>query len=317
VAVRARRVARQRDGREYPLQEEPAQPGSAAALECDLRAVLDEELARLPPRYREPLVLCLLEGKTHEEAARELGCPKGTVSVRVMRGRERLRARLARRGLAAALAATSLAVPVQAAVPPAAAVVAVRSMLDFLSGVAAAGSLSPRVVALAKEVLRTMLLTKVRLAAVVLLAVVTAGLVTATAYRLGATEQAGPARDQEAKKEAVAAGGKDEEGALKKALVEEARKVYQMDLDRLRNLQGASAEDLYRWSRRWLEAQLDLAAKGPERLTALREHLARMQDVEQITAVMWKVGQGREADAAAGRYYRAQAALWLARERKK
>jgi RNA polymerase sigma factor (sigma-70 family) len=321
VAVRARCAARRRGERERPLQQEPAQPESAAALECDLRAVLDEELARLPPKYREPLVLTLLEGKTHEEAARELACPKGTVSVRVMRGRERLRGRLARRGLsvpAGALAAAGLAASAQAAVPPAVAAVAVRSTVAFLSG-AAAGGVSPRVIALTKGVLTTMLLTKVRTAVLVLLAVVATGLVLATAYGLGATEQDRPGGGQGAKQEAPAAGAKarEEEAALKKALVEEARKVYQLDMARLKNLQGVSAEELYRWSRRLLEAQLDLAAKPEERLPAFREHLKRMQEVEGFTDRQWKVGQGRESEAVAGRYYRSQAALWLARELKK
>ena len=66
----------------------------------DLAAVLHEELDRLPDRYRVPIVLCDLEGRTCEEAARHLGCPIGTIGSRLVRGRERLRDRLRRRGLA-------------------------------------------------------------------------------------------------------------------------------------------------------------------------------------------------------------------------
>src|ERR1700677_3089991 len=66
----------------------------------DLRPVLDEEINRLPEKYRAPFVLCHLQGHTNEEAAQLLGCPKGTILSRLSRGRERLRARLARRGLA-------------------------------------------------------------------------------------------------------------------------------------------------------------------------------------------------------------------------
>jgi RNA polymerase sigma factor (sigma-70 family) len=61
---------------------------------------MEEEVNRLPEKYRRPFVLCYLEGNTNEQAARQLGCPKGTVLSRLVRGRERLRARLARRGLA-------------------------------------------------------------------------------------------------------------------------------------------------------------------------------------------------------------------------
>ena len=65
----------------------------------DLEAVVHEEIDRLPEHYRAPLVLCDLEGCTHEQAARHLGWPVGTVKSRQARGRQRLRTRLIRRGL--------------------------------------------------------------------------------------------------------------------------------------------------------------------------------------------------------------------------
>jgi RNA polymerase sigma factor (sigma-70 family) len=99
IAVRARSDAARRrvvEGRaEAMVQQDPV--GDLAWQE--LRPVLDEELARLPAKYRVPLVLCYLEGKTNTEAAAELGWTKGTVSGRLARARDLLRNRLTRRGL--------------------------------------------------------------------------------------------------------------------------------------------------------------------------------------------------------------------------
>ena len=61
---------------------------------------LYEEIARLPERYRAPIVLCYLEGQSHEEAARILRCPLRTLQTRLQRGKAKLRMRLVRRGLA-------------------------------------------------------------------------------------------------------------------------------------------------------------------------------------------------------------------------
>jgi RNA polymerase sigma factor (sigma-70 family) len=74
----------------------------------ELQEVLDRELQRLPPRYRAVLVLCYLEGQGHEEIARQLGCPLGTVRSRLARARDLLRRRLERHGLP--LSAMALAV---------------------------------------------------------------------------------------------------------------------------------------------------------------------------------------------------------------
>src|SRR5262245_8799354 len=83
----------------------------------ELQTVLDDALHRLPEKYRAPVLLCYLEGLTHEEAAARIGCPVGTVRSRLARGRQRLRDGLARRGLtmsATAFAAALAALPATA-----------------------------------------------------------------------------------------------------------------------------------------------------------------------------------------------------------
>jgi RNA polymerase sigma factor (sigma-70 family) len=77
----------------------------------ELRPVLHEEVNRLPERYRLPVILCYLEGKTNEEVAEQLKWPVGTVKGRLSRARDLLRSRLTRRGLAlsAAFLVTALA----------------------------------------------------------------------------------------------------------------------------------------------------------------------------------------------------------------
>jgi RNA polymerase sigma factor (sigma-70 family) len=80
-----------------------AQPALDAAWH-ELHELLANALQRLPERYRSALVLCYLEGLTHEEAARRLGCPLATLRSRVARGRELLRRRLTHGGLTLAAA---------------------------------------------------------------------------------------------------------------------------------------------------------------------------------------------------------------------
>ncbi len=102
VAARARSQSRLRRLRECSdenavlLAKAPHQNLEQHAL----RWALDEEVRHLPEKYRFPIVLCYLEGLTHEEAARHLRCPVGTVHTRMAWARTRLRSRLDRRGLA-------------------------------------------------------------------------------------------------------------------------------------------------------------------------------------------------------------------------
>src|SRR5436309_8156953 len=132
IAVKARlRTARDRALERRSLAMPRAEPCEELTWH-ELRAVLDEELEQLPEKYRTPLVLCGLEGKTHEQAARELGCPKSSLSSRLVRARELLRTRLTRRGitLSAAAFAGVLAEKATASVPALLTIATVRAAMQ-------------------------------------------------------------------------------------------------------------------------------------------------------------------------------------------
>jgi RNA polymerase sigma factor (sigma-70 family) len=146
VALRARgqKAARQRHERRVRCRR-PADPLSEVTGR-ELLTALDDELLRLDAKHRTPLVLCYLEGRTRDEAARQLGCSVSTLKRRLEEGKERLRARLARRGLAlsAALLVGGLGEGVTtAAVPAGLAAATARAAL-----LPAGRSLAPTVAAL-------------------------------------------------------------------------------------------------------------------------------------------------------------------------
>jgi RNA polymerase sigma factor (sigma-70 family) len=184
VALRARSAARRRAEHERPGLDAAEVPAPPAPPWDDLRPVLDEEVSRLPARERAAFVLCYLQGKTHAEAGRELGCPAGTVSWRLARARERLRRRLARRGVALSAAALAGLVSANAtAAPVPAALVSTALRAALLGG----GAVSAQAVALTEGVLQAMLLTKVKgVAAVVLALAVVGGGGGAISYRAAA-----------------------------------------------------------------------------------------------------------------------------------
>jgi RNA polymerase sigma factor (sigma-70 family) len=175
VATAKRRV------KERQVTEVP-EPGTVPpGLWDDLEPLLDQELTCLPEKYRVVILLCDLEGKTRKEAARQLGCPEGTVAGRLARARGMLGKRLARHGLAVAggsLAAV-LAQDASVAAPTSVVFSTIKAAGPFAAGQAAAtGVISAQVAALTEGVLKTMLLTRLKIGAAMLVLI---GLVTTSA----------------------------------------------------------------------------------------------------------------------------------------
>jgi RNA polymerase sigma factor (sigma-70 family) len=144
----------------------------------ELRSLLDEQLHRLPERLRAPLVMCFLEGLTQDEAARQLGQSKATLRRNLERGRELLAVRLSRRGftLSAALCVPLLTGGTASAAPPPGVFVStIEAEARIVAGKATGAAVSAKVAALTKGALKTMLLTKLKGAAAVLLAVIVLG----------------------------------------------------------------------------------------------------------------------------------------------
>ena len=170
VARRARTVAARWRAREREVPEMAAVDSSPDATWDELRPLLDKEIAQLPRKYQAPVVLCYLEGKTYTEAAQILGWAEGTVSGRLARARERLRSRLALRGLAlsGALLPVLLSQKGTDIVSPALAAAIRKGALAAVTGQSAAAAFSAKVAALAHGTLKALAISKLKVVLFVL-----------------------------------------------------------------------------------------------------------------------------------------------------
>jgi RNA polymerase sigma factor (sigma-70 family) len=197
VAGSARRGAARRRKHEARWAEMEAIRRLEAGTTPDAREELYEEIARLPEKYRDAVVLCHLEGRPHEQAARQLGCPVRTLQSRLLRARARLRERLSRRGTTGAaifptgLSPRTIATQGLESSPGS----TTRAALRFAAGEATAGP----VVSLAEGVLRAMIQTKLKAAGLIGSALAAAALAGGIGAALARQEgragaEQGPAR---------------------------------------------------------------------------------------------------------------------------
>jgi RNA polymerase sigma factor (sigma-70 family) len=175
TALQAKSRSARRRLKEWELPQVTVEESAAErAGKSEMLAALDREVLRLPEKYRAPIILCELMGRSKKQAAEELGCPEGTISSRLARGREILRRRLGHYdpdlgggGETLMLGATTtqiLPLGLYSKTLKAAALVAKGKLT-------AAGGLPPNVAVLLREVLRAMLITKLVTGVVVLVVV--------------------------------------------------------------------------------------------------------------------------------------------------
>ncbi len=124
----------------------------------ELRAVLDDAISSLPEKYRTPIVLCYLEGKSHEQAARELGWPKRSLTNQLARARELLRERLTGRGVALSAGALAFALTEKTAGAGVGAMLTLntaKAAVAFAAGKTASGTvMSATAITLAEEAMK-------------------------------------------------------------------------------------------------------------------------------------------------------------------
>ncbi|MDR3637714.1 MAG: sigma-70 family RNA polymerase sigma factor [Isosphaeraceae bacterium] len=318
VAARARANSLRRGARETGGVEALAGPVPEPGRD-EWRAILDEEIGRLPERQRAAVVLCDLEGLPHEEAARRLGCPVGTVESRLTRGRQRLRDRLVRRGLAPAAAAlwAEMAREASAAMP----VGLIEHSARFVTSSPAAGAVPAAVAALAEGVIQMMWLARLKPLVAVAAALI---LATAGVAVQGRQQPAAEGAREQAKTAPPPAAGAGGAGvpdiAANQALAREQLTLIDNALVVLHKLAQngrirVADPSFSLWGRRKLETLRKTGAGKAEIIAALEKYINSLKEEEVIVEAMRQSARGTQVDVYDVQFRRMEAEIWLNEEK--
>ena len=289
---------------------------------------IHEEVGRLPEKYRVPIVLCYLEGLTYEDASRRIGCPLGTIRVRLSRARDRLREGLRRRGFGPSAVASSLPgwlaegqiLPLSA---PAMAWVetTTRAVHALVSGHATeAGAVSASALTLSREVLFMLWISKLKMLAMggflVLGVTIGTGSILGQVFYANQTpagiSSTSQAVDASKGKPAISDSVKDPERELIQKLVDTSNRR----LETQRAFYEESRIKIDRYidaSEQLMSGELQLARKRSQRVIAVAKHLKRIANMEDRERFELTEGRGTEADVVEVQQAREKAELELLR----
>jgi RNA polymerase sigma factor (sigma-70 family) len=333
TALKAKSARARRQAREQLVSALPEPKASQRDVWDDLQPFLERELNRLPDKYRAVIVLCDLERKARREAARELGVPEGTVASRLAAARNRLARQLRRHGVAVSAAALAAELPAKAA----ARVPAVTLSAAIKAATVATGHVnhivSAKVAALVGGVLRAMVIDKIvrttRIVLVLALIAVGGGFVQ---DQLAARQQgAVAAADDDSKGKAPLQAKQGDPPPQKPA---EAKTDFRALLQQQRDAARAALDDLVRrieagtqmmsvdtvsWSKRLMDADLELANSGKERIAARERHWLFAKKLEATAQAGFNGGvKGYTNDLVAGlKYFRLEAEIGYLKEKAK
>jgi RNA polymerase sigma factor (sigma-70 family) len=267
TALEARcRIARRR-AKELSLQEVPPPESKPVEPWQELWPILDRELSRLTDKYRLPIVLCDLEGRSRKEVAQQLAIPEGTLSSRLAAARKKLAVRLARLGFA--VSGVSLAVllansTATAGMGPTLFTTTTKAAVVVAAGPAAvAGIVSATVSTLTEGVLKTMFIAKIKTTALVLCSVAVLGAGTGGVYYQTRVRAADTPRETESDQQPIrkAVRGQDRNTDDWKRIAEDLQRQLQAEREKAK----ATEQDLRL-----------LAAKLRDETTLLREKIEMM-----------------------------------------